>query len=60
MDEIRAGFHTRTFDRLLRREILGRTDVNSLDKYERISSLVSSRNNWHFRFFTIIIAMNFI
>ena len=28
IDEIRSGFHTRTFDRLVRREILGRTDVS--------------------------------
>ncbi len=27
MNEIRAGFHTLTFDRLVRREIIERTDV---------------------------------
>ena len=35
IDEIRSGFHTRTFDRLVRREMIERTDV-SYNEFHRM------------------------
>ncbi len=60
IDEIRSGFHTRTFDRLVRREIVERNDVSYQFQQYSTFSFIEYNHNTCFsynrsRFFSLLI-----